>query len=213
VVTFAEEIMLLALDDERGEFRELPSSGLAFALAGALLMDLALRQRLDSDLRALTVVSDQPTGEPLLDPILAEVATGDVRSTRHWLRLLAGREQTIRTQVLDRLVERGILRRDAQRVFWAFSQRRYPTVDGSERREVRTRLRHLLLSEELPDPRDAALVGLVETCRLFDGVLSDDEVAASRTRIMTVARLDLIGQQVLRAVREIEREIGLALRT
>ena len=60
----------------------------------------------------------------------------------------------------------GILRQEEHRLFWALSERRYPTVDGTERAELRTRLTWLLLGNELPTSRDAILLSLIHGCRL-----------------------------------------------
>jgi Golgi phosphoprotein 3 len=213
MLTFAEEIMLLVLDDTRGEVKELPAGALGWALAGAVLMELALAGRIDTDLTSLTVTNPAPTGDTLLDAVLSELAgRPKPRSTRHWLGVLAAQEDAIREEALARLIKRGILRREEQRILWVFSSRRYPTIDNLERKEVRARLRDLILSDELPDPRDVVLISLIETCRLFSEVLSEDERVKARPRIMQLARLDLIGQEVTRAVREIERAVGLAVR-
>ena len=72
-LTFAEEILLLALDDETGKIGHLGPQGLHYPLAGAVLMDLALRLKIDADLDKLVVVDPTPTGEALLDGPLAEI--------------------------------------------------------------------------------------------------------------------------------------------
>ena len=47
---FAEEIVLLLLNDDDGKFAQVPAWSLNCALAGGVLMDLALENRIDSDL-------------------------------------------------------------------------------------------------------------------------------------------------------------------
>ena len=49
VLRFAEEIMLLILDDDSGQFARVPKWSLHCALAGGVLMDLALENRIDTD--------------------------------------------------------------------------------------------------------------------------------------------------------------------
>ena len=44
MLRFAEEIMLLLLDDGGGKFTDLPALSVEYALAGAVLMDLALEK-------------------------------------------------------------------------------------------------------------------------------------------------------------------------
>ena len=66
-LTFLEELLLLCLDDETGLLRPAFAPWLDTAGAGALLMDLALKDRVDTDPKRLDVVDKTPTGEPLLD--------------------------------------------------------------------------------------------------------------------------------------------------
>ncbi|MDY6915534.1 MAG: GPP34 family phosphoprotein, partial [Candidatus Cloacimonadota bacterium] len=56
MVTFAEELLLLALDDEEGKFYSMPFMTFEYALVGAILMELAIKNRIDTDLRHLILV-------------------------------------------------------------------------------------------------------------------------------------------------------------
>lgn len=71
---FAEEVLLLMLKDDTGYVVPIPEWRMACALAGSVLMDLALASKIDTDLETLTIVDSTPTGDGLLDPTLAEVA-------------------------------------------------------------------------------------------------------------------------------------------
>ncbi len=73
MLRLAEELLLLLLDDETGEFSTSPRT-LGYALAGAALMDLALEGRIDTDVDALILADPTPVGDDLLDPILADIA-------------------------------------------------------------------------------------------------------------------------------------------
>ena len=74
MLTIAEEVLLLVLDDETGRVNpRLPVHSLRNAVSGALLMDLAFSDRIDTDLHQLHVVDSTPLGEPVLDPALARV--------------------------------------------------------------------------------------------------------------------------------------------
>ena len=80
---------------------------------------------------------------------------------------------------------------------------RYPVVDDREQREVKARLRQVLLTEEIPDPRDVVLICLIDASGLLGLVLSPEEIAQATTRVEQLSRLDLIGQAVTKAVAEI----------
>ena len=69
-LTILEEFLLLALDDRAGQFYPLARSTFDCAAAGAVLMDLTLRHRIDNDLRDMFVTDATPTGNPIFDPVL-----------------------------------------------------------------------------------------------------------------------------------------------
>ena len=56
MLRFSEEVMLLLLNDSGGKFVDVPAPSLDCALAGAVLMDLAMENRIDTDPQRLFVV-------------------------------------------------------------------------------------------------------------------------------------------------------------
>lgn len=212
MLTFAEEILLLTLDDKKGTFKPLPAQALKFALAGALLMELAVNNRIDTDMQTLRVVDAQPTGDPLLDETLALLQTTRTdQPAGYWLGELAWRHRDLQERVLQRLVDKGVLKVVDRKVLWVFAARRYPLMDDREVKEVRARLRDLILGADIPDPREAVLVGLVNACGLFDGIFTEEELPRVRPRIAQLAKLDLIGREVNRSINEISLAVAAAM--
>ena len=91
MLRFAEEITLLLLNDDNGSFVHVPEWALKYALAGGVLMDLALEDRIDTDLEKLILVDATPVGDTLLDSTLAEIEAGGERNARFWLEHTADR--------------------------------------------------------------------------------------------------------------------------
>ncbi|SMP62749.1 Golgi phosphoprotein 3 (GPP34) [Desulfonatronum zhilinae] len=201
---FAEEILLLTLDDKKGAFRPMPEQALRTALAGALLMELATANRIDTDLHALMVVNTDPTGEPLLDEILQRLQAGQTsRNATFWLNEIALRTDRLQERVLQGLVDKGVLKVEDRKILWVFAQRRYPLMDDREVKEVRARLRELILSEGIPGPREAVLIGLVSACGLAETLFPEQELPKVMPRLTELAKLDLIGREVDQAIKEI----------
>ncbi len=211
MMTFAEEILLLLLDDQDGTFVPVPEWSMQCALAGAVLMDLALANRIDTDLNSLVLVDKQPTGDDLLDPTLERIA-GDsgAHDARYWVELVAAEADDIRDRALARLVERGVLSREENRFLWVFQSRRYPLIDGKAEREVKLRLMGVLFSDEIPDPRDIVILSLVDSCGIFNELLSGRELERCRERVEQVRRMDLIGQAVAKSIWEIQSSLAMA---
>ncbi len=205
---FAEEVVLLLLDDQNGAFARVPTWSLHYALAGGVLFDLALENRIDTDPDRLFVVDDTPLGDGLLDSALAEIAAGAEHHVEFWLEALAGRGEEIRQQALSRLVDHGILEARDERFLWVFQSRRYPMIDGQAEREVKLRIMSVLFDDHIPDPRDVVIICLADACGIFKHLLSGRELDAVAGRIDQVRRLDLIGRAVSKAIQDIELSIA-----
>lgn len=204
-LTMPEEILLLLLDDETGKPVGLPGPAGDLALAGAILMELALAGRIDTDLDRLVLVQQRPTGDALLDGVLARLSEGGAeRTSRWWIQDIAKSGPALRTQVLARLVDGGVLRRIEDRFLWVFPERRYPKATGrAETAEVRRRLRGVLLDDEIPDPRDALLIGLAKSTGLVPLVLSEAERAQAAARVDQVAGLEELSRSLSAATRDV----------
>jgi hypothetical protein len=207
---FAEELILLLLDND-GKFAAVPNLSLSFALAGGVLMDLALENRIDTDLEKLVLVDDTPVGDALLDETLAEIAADGGRDARFWVEQTAARGEVIRERVLASLVAQGVLEVRDVRVLWLFRSQRYLARDVAAKNAVKLRIMEVLFSDEIPDPRDVVTICLADTCGIFKQLLSKRELDQASARIDQVRQLDLIGQAVSGAMRDIELSLAAAL--
>ncbi len=211
MLRFAEEIMLLLLNEDAGALAFLPEADLRHALAGAVLMDLALENRIDTDLEQLVLVDPAPVGDDLLDPVLKSVAESEqAHEAEYWVRRIAEDGDRIRSAALARLVEAGILQSVEEGAMLPSPKvaraRRYPTADGRAEQEVRLRIMGVLFGGDMPGPREVVVICLADACGLFERMLSKAERGEVRERIDQVRRMDLIGQAVTRAVRNSGRE-------
>ena len=195
MLTCAEELLLLAHDEKSGQFANLQDLLMNTALAGAVLMDLALANRLDTDLNSLVLLDRSPTGEKLLDFALTSVGTLPKKTTTlDALDVLRKQGDELERLGIARLIERGILKEQEGRILWVFESRRYPLIDGKELREVKRRIADLLLSDDIPDPRDIVIIALAQACGLLSRVFSESELRSAQDRIDQLAKMDLIGQ-------------------
>ena len=207
MLSFAEELMLLVLDETRGELvPSLSQRSMDVVLAGAVLMDLALRDRIDTALDSLVLVDATPVGDEVLDRTLADIASvGQERDTGYWIERTAEYGDHIRTAAITRLVARGILEEADSGMRFFLSRkvsqtRRYQTADGSPVEDVRLRIMRVLFSDDIPDPRDIVIICLADACGIFGSILSSSELAEARDRIDLVRRMDAIGRSVAAAV-------------
>ncbi len=206
-IRIAEELILLMLDEQSGYLEMVPGWDFSCVMAGAVLADLALERRIETDLERLYLVDPTPTGDDLLDPTLKDIAESDEKSdAQFWIERNARRTDEIVAATLDRLVERNILTHQTGG-FWGLSRDvshsgTYPAQAAESRGESKTRVLSVILNDEIPDPRDAILVALMHTCGGFKMLLEEEDYDERLDRIELVARLDLIGRTVAAAVKD-----------
>ncbi len=198
-----EEIVLLLIRDD-GSHVEVPSWSIDYAIAGSVLMDLAILNRIDTDLERLVLVDDSPVGDDLLDPTLAEITAGRPLNTRYWVIHTAQRAKKIRERTLSRLVAHGILDYQEYRILGFLRSTRYPLIEDRVAQEVKQRILGVLYSDEIPDPRDVMVIALADACGIFSEILTLKELKAVAARIELISRLDLIGQAMKTAINDIK---------
>ena len=62
----------------------------------------------------------------------------------------------------------------------------------------------VLFSDQIPGPRDVAIIGLADACNIFKALLSARELENARPRIDQVRKLDLIGQAMTQTIIDVE---------
>ncbi len=206
-LTMPEEMTLLLLDDRTGRPVGLPPPAADFAIAGAVLMELSLLLRIDTDLERVMVTSHKPTGDAVLDEALVMLTTSQgMRDSRHWITTIGKKAELFRSMLLGRLADKGVLRREEGRFLWVFADRRYPkAAEGvAEIKEVRTRLRELILSDEIPEPRDSLLLGLCRATGLVPLLLTPIELEETQQRVDDIADLEELNRSLAEVIRQVQ---------
>ncbi len=208
-LTMPEEILLLMLDDESGRLMERAAPSGDYAIAGAVLAELALAGKIDTDPTRLYVTDTTPTGDALQDRVLARLAAAkESGDSRFWIETLAADANAFREELFGRLVAKGILKRVEGRFLWVFPERRYPVISDKEEREVKARILGVLFNDEIPDPRDSLLIGLCRAAGLFSLILAPHELDRVQPRIDQVADLEELNRSLSDAIREIYAQIA-----
>ena len=214
MLRFAEEVLLLLVDEENGVVAfNYPPFLLDCVFASAVLMDLALEGRIDTDLEHLILVDPAPVGDSLLDPTLADIARGPVgRDADFWIERTAARGTEIRAESIARLVKAGILESGSDELVFlsrlVSRTRRYPPSDKKTQEDVRLRIMRALFTEDIPDPRDTMTICLADACGIIERLLSVTEREEVAERLELILKMDLIGQSLVRAIKRLKRPVA-----
>jgi hypothetical protein len=204
MLSLAEELMLLALKDEKGSVIMSASTALPYGLAGALLLDLFFRQKITFNGKTVEVVDPAPTGDTLLDETLTLISgTEKHKTAKYWVQKIERKIKKLRDRIADQLVQKEILKPEEHRLLWVFQYQRYPTVNISPEMEIRQRIRNIVLLNHPPDDKDRALISLVKACSLVNEIFSGEERRQAKKRIKEITEEEKIGKAVSYVVAEI----------
>jgi hypothetical protein len=208
-LTLAEELLLIVLDDSSGKlFPTAKPFAIDVAIAASLIMELTLNGRIDTDSEKLFVISSKPTGNQILDDVLFEIDAENTNiTTSAWLTRIAQKGESLNQLIINGLVNRGILMSVEKRLLWVFKTRVYPPASGIEEREVKARVMHLINSDEIPNPRDSLIVGLLRATSLMNHLFTPATLDKLQIRIDTIVNLEEINRSLSKSVQEAWQKI------
>jgi hypothetical protein len=209
MLTLYEELFLLAVDDEKGVV--LPSLGKALnlGLAGAVLAELALQNRVRvSEKRRLEVNDTSQFDDKLLDKVLGEIASSEkARKISFWVDLLSARPYKLRKRVEDTLVAKGLIVEED-----GHSDAVLPPADPQpvypSKFEIKSNLRAIILNNGDGDLRSLALLSAARSSRLLSLIFTKDERRLARRCIREKMIREALGNPVAETIEEIEEAVA-----
>jgi len=196
-LNIAEEIYLLSIDENGKQHKNYRNENFDLVISAAVLMDLSLLHRIDSDQTYIFTDKKDQIGDLLLDGVLDEIIEyNDNRRIENWISYLSIHGQFFRDEIITSLVRKGVLKIENEKVFWFFSKRKYPRVDDTELEEVQLRIHNLIIGTEIPDERDIVIVSILYNTNILETVFSEEEIKKYNARIEQIAKMDYIGQSI-----------------
>jgi hypothetical protein len=174
-------------------------TGLDYALAGGVLLELALAEQIDVVDGRPTVIDPRHRGDAVLDEALDAIAAHRRRTKRWVTRLYRG----LRKRVLAHLSAAGMVHVETGRILGIFPTVRYPVQDIGFVEAVRQRVGAAVDGGGPVDPRTAALCSLIVSIGL-ERRLFPDRARAARRRLTEIAKGNWAGEAVRAAVLEVQ---------
>lgn len=155
-----EALFILALDEDEGYIVESALENLQTALAGAVLAELALQERIElKDYRV--VVSNQAcTEHPILDKALNDILNETrLRKPRYWINTLAYKK--LLQEIGHDLVEQGVLSRQKKRLRLAVTSDEEQAPVPSLKYSLKSHLREIVLAGGQPELANQVLLAFL----------------------------------------------------
>ncbi|HKJ12414.1 MAG TPA: GPP34 family phosphoprotein [Ornithinimicrobium sp.] len=207
----AAELFLLLTNDEGGPASWGTQTG--WALSAATIADLLLDQRVwlnEGEDPRLEVIDATPTGQPVLDMVLARAVEkeGTKLST-----LVQDSKMNPEPEVVAELARLGVVDVVPKRLLGLVPEKR-PTVDPGPEREIRQRLRAVLIGGQ-PSASDATLLAILQGLGVAKKVLAGESEGMStkqlQRRVEEASREVPVGEALKRAIDSLNAAIIAAV--
>ena len=197
-----EEIMLLALRDEKGtvEFGSMYN----YALAGAILAELLLAGRIsvEAGKKKLIGFKDRASmSEPVIDECLGKIASAKRRADpQTWVQRFSCLKK-LHHRVAQGLCQRGVLRADEDKVLLIFTRQTYPELNPQPERRLIERLRKAIFGDSNDvDPRTVVLIALAHVAGLLRIPFDKKDLRQRKKRIEQIINGDIMGKATKQAI-------------
>jgi hypothetical protein len=168
LMLITEELVLLALDPEKGNLVNSSATNLKVGVVGAAVAQLALDGRVEMQGKRFVATGAAPE-DPVLRDVHRALADRKGRRAKDQLRRLDKAAGGVWRRTLDGLVAQGAVEARRELVL-LFPVTRYPVRDVSAQRRLVDALRDAARTDGELDPRIAALLSLCGPCRLLEVV-------------------------------------------
>ncbi|NVJ46856.1 MAG: GPP34 family phosphoprotein [Cytophagia bacterium] len=206
-----EEYLLLALDDEKGKF-VIDSTRLHFGFAGAVLLELALRGKIQVEGEKLILEDRSYEPEMSVNKMIDVIREQDSPTLKKSIQILARKSAEIKNDTLQRLIHKGILKKEEHKLLWIIPYDKYPTSNLTPENKVRKRLDDVISEHSPVDPHDLMLLSLIDATDLTKEAFRDkDDYKAIKKKIQEVTKDMKVSQVINKSIREIQAAIMIAI--
>lgn len=201
MLTLMEEVLLLSLNEDKGNFSFTASMVVDHCLAGAILMELELLKRIRVDKKTLEVLDARSTKKSRFDLILNQIDSSKRhRSPDYWVGKLRGTLKGLRKELLEEMVDKALVREEERQTVLFFTTTRYPVRDVRAKKDILDRIHRALLRGEDPDLRTAKLIGLMYASGILPYLVDKEDRKEAKKRAKDITQGDILTQAVKKAI-------------
>ena len=206
----ARQTLLIALDDEKG--RDTTHWGSDAGLAGALLLDLARLELVNTDASGKILALDGPQpGHDFLRVVYATIrSSSKYRNAKGWVEHLPHELGPLRQRLARGLVQRGILSEAHSKLLGISHDPLPDSRPGARARPARTAPRRAPRRSRTDRGR-SAVRRTPRALGLIDSIVPKDQRRDARKRAKAVAEQGLTGTAVRDAIRAVQAAVIAAI--
>jgi hypothetical protein len=214
-LTLYEEILLIALDDDKGTtgIESMHKNAMGGAILAELVMARAVSVGKDKK-KSITAVAgaEADVSDPLLVECLELVqAAKKPKPASQWVLKFAG-TKNLTKRVARQLVAKGVLKEDRDKVLGLFRRTIFPERDGGPERDLVARLRHAVFtSSPRVDERTIVVAVLANATKLLPRIFDKKKLKERKKRLENLAEGRVAAAATKEAVEAMQAAVAVAV--
>ncbi|MEP2024352.1 MAG: GPP34 family phosphoprotein [Reichenbachiella sp.] len=173
-LSLAEGLMLIALDDEEGRLLSAAEHSIDHGLLSILILELSLIKRIGFEDNKIIVKDSTGTGNKVLDNVLKAVGGGG-DSVSNTVKKIAPGFDGIQDEMIDLLVQRGILKVESTKLLWIPVSERMDNANYAFEQEIRDTLKAVVQKGQKPTPAIVILLSMISNCKILEEVFKEKD--------------------------------------
>lgn len=207
-LSLSEKLVLLATNIEKGNVVANAGISLNYCIAGAVLFEMIEKKLLVFENKHIVQWPHGLTGDALYDLGLEKIKHLEKeKHLKYWIEVFSSVSDHMRTLILDRLVEKGVLMKEDKVLLWVFHVDRYPEKDAKPEHELRARLANIVEEKLEPGEEDLVLLSIVKSSDLVTIVFPKHLRKTARKKIEALTHEDRFSGEIAKIVQDIETAI------
>jgi len=203
----SEKFLILALHPDKPRFL-ITQPALNAGFIGSILMDLSIDQMVEIKNSYIIHADKKSSGKEadrlILDKIMA---ASKPRKVKRWIANLSQRARKYRQLVLKDLEKNGFVKIESAR-FLFFKYKRIRLINKPFRTQLAMELRNAILHGKSVDHERAAILGMVQACKMHKMLSTDkSDLAIIRKKLKVLITKDSITQGVGQVISEMQAAI------
>lgn len=213
MLSLFEELFLLSMDDENGIVINSADKALGYGLAGAVLAELALLDKIRvDDSRRLELVDSSGTADEIMADVLRQIKESSrPRKFSYWINQVNGKPKKFRQRLARNLVAKGLIHQEEEHFFGVSPSPTNIHQVTPSKYEIKNRLRAGILAGGDLDLHDMALLNLARGSKLLNLIFTKDERRAAKRCVHEKFVREALGNPVAQTIEEIEQAVSVSL--
>ncbi|WP_258104810.1 GPP34 family phosphoprotein [Marinoscillum sp. MHG1-6] len=172
-LTIAEGLYLIALDDEEGRLLSAAEKSIDAGLLSAMVLELSLLKKISLEDAKIKVNDTTGVGNIVMDKVLQKLKTGAPFIDQ--IESLVGQFPNIQEDLINLLLQRGILQKEATKLLWIPLSERMDNANYAFEQEIRDALKAIVFKNAKPTPSFVILMSLIFDCHILNEVFKDED--------------------------------------